>query len=380
MFMNKSILSVTMALLATPLLRLNAQQPNTAPLPTPQSTRPVTESEQPRSPGAPKSNPPVALPGPPPVAFPGPPDVERRYSVVPSTKGFGGGGVSVDSGTSSSSVRPLIMQFTPGEASFVSGMEEDLAIMTRVFEKALGQVREATSVSKLGIQMMLTGGAPSIRASYLEGFGALFMIKVNFPVVEMSAAVENKTAAAPSSDWEQAKRDLAGGGARSEYAIDSNPQYDPNLVSNLTKSLIKTLNNAAHIRQLKPDDFIAVTVFGSPASTALAQLRMTATRDNETKDSSAAVAGATPSLHLTAKNNKGGGYFAFRTPTASQGTVLAFRVKRADVDAFAKGELTLEQFESRVSTHTYLGSGYGITSLNSWAQDWSTSRGEVLAR
>jgi hypothetical protein len=371
MFMNKSILSVTIALLATPLLRLNAQQPNSALPPTPQATHPVTESEQPRSPGAPKSNPPVALPG--------APGVERGYNVVPSAKAFGGGGISVESGTSSSSVRPLVVQFTPTEASFVTGMEEDLAIMTRVFEKALGQLREATSVSKLGIQMMLTGSAPSIRASYVEGFGALFMIKVNFPVVEMSATVENKTAAAPSSDWEQAKRDLAGGGARSEYAIDSNPQYDPNLVSNLTKSLIKTLNNAAHIRQLKPDDFIAVTVFGSPASTALAQLKMTATRDNEAKDSSAAVAGATPSLHLTAKNNKGG-YVAFRTPTASQGTVLAFRVKRADVDAFAKGELTPEQFESRVSTHTYLGSGYGITSLNSWAQDWSTNRGEVLAR
>ena len=371
MFMNKSILTITIALLATPLLRLNAQQPNSTPLPTPQSTRPAAESEPRSQGGQANNNAPVALPG--------APDVDRRYNVVPSVKAFGGGGVSVESGTSSSSVRPLVMQFTPTEANFVTGMEEDLAIMTRVFEKALGQLREASSVSKLGIQMMLTNGAPSIRASYVEGFGALFMIKVNFPVVEMSAAVENKTAAPPSSDWEQAKRDLAGGGARSEYAIDSNPQYDPNLVSNLTKSLIKTLHNAAHIRQLKPDDFIAVTVFGSPASTALAQLKMTATRDNESKDSFAAVAGATPSLQLTAKNNKGG-YFAFRTPTASQGTVLAFRVKRADVDALAKSELTPEQFESRVSTHTYLGSGYGITSLNSWAQDWSTNRGEMLAR
>jgi hypothetical protein len=370
--MNKRIVTVAIALLATPFLRLNGQEPNATPLPTPQSTRPQVESEKPRSQPAQANN--SA-----PVALPGSPDLERRYSVVPSTRSFGGGGVSVESGTSSSSVPPLVMQFTPTDGNFVTGMEEDLAIMSRVFEKALGQLREASSMSKLGIQMMLTGAGPSIRASYLEGFGTLFMMKVNFPVVEMSAAVENKTAAAPGSDWEQAKRDLAGGGARSEYLIDANPQYDPNLVSNLTKSLIKTLNNAAHIRQLKPDDFIAVTVFGSPASTALAQLRMTAARDNEAKDSLGAVAGATPSLHITAKNNKGG-YFTLRTPTASQGTVLALRVKRADVDAFAKGELTLEQFESRVSTHTYLGSGYGITSLNSWAQDAASGRGEGLAR
>ena len=44
------------------------------------------------------------------------------------------------------------------------------------------------------------------------------------------------------------------------------------------------------------------------------------------------------------------------------------RVKKADVDAFAKGDINYDAFEKKVELNTYLGSGYGVTSLNSWIQ------------
>jgi hypothetical protein len=52
--------------------------------------------------------------------------------------------------------------------------------------------------------------------------------------------------------------------------------------------------------------------------------------------------------------------------SARRGTVLALRVKKSDVDAFAKGNLSYEEFQQRVTVNAYQGSGHGIMSLNSW--------------
>jgi hypothetical protein len=43
-----------------------------------------------------------------------------------------------------------------------------------------------------------------------------------------------------------------------------------------------------------------------------------------------------------------------RTPASAAGaTVLTLQAKKADIDAFAKGGLDLEQFRSKVKTFTY---------------------------
>jgi hypothetical protein len=52
--------------------------------------------------------------------------------------------------------------------------------------------------------------------------------------------------------------------------------------------------------------------------------------------------------------------------SARRGTVLTLRVKKSDVDAFAKGSLSYEEFQQRATVNAYVGSGHGITSLNSW--------------
>lgn len=319
---------------------------------------------------------------------------------------------SVNASPPPSSLPPLVIQFAPADTEFVSAMEEDLAIMTRIFEKSLGRLQETPAISKLGIQLMVT------RASYMDGFGALFMIMVNFPVIETTSTVENKPAATPGSEWEQAARDLALAGSVNGF-IEGAPQYDPTLDSGLKKSLIKSLDNAAHIRGLKPDEFVAITIFGSSVSSPMANFNPGVSRDYEMHT----AAGKGGSVWKLAEAKAHGRDFcqnetlctnchrdpdvrtlapaqtlsrgeeltlrqgprstppiAHSAQTSSRGTVLTLRVKRADVDALAKGELTLEQFQSRVSTHTYLGNGYGITSLNSWVRDPAPVSRTVPAR
>jgi hypothetical protein len=47
---------------------------------------------------------------------------------------------------------------------------------------------------------------------------------------------------------------------------------------------------------------------------------------------------------------------------------MSLRVRKADLDALANGKLDFERFEKKVEQHSYAGSGYGITSLNSWSK------------
>jgi hypothetical protein len=258
----------------------------------------------------------------------------------------------------SSAVPPLIVQFTATEPAFGANMEEDIAIMTRLFERSLDQMGEVPPTSKLGIRFMLTGDNRSVRASYLEGFGALFLIKVNFPVLGTTRPAETKQAPAADSDWEKAKRDLVGGPSGLARNLDTveSAEYDPNLLARLTESLLATLKNATNIRGLKPEEFIAVAVFGTSSGPTRGAQRFPrfggggfSTPEN-------------PAIEPSARSFVDG-----------RGTVLTLRAKRSDVDTFAKDELSFEAFRARVSTHAYAGNGYGITSLNSWVHDGASN-------
>src|SRR5262249_18471138 len=101
---------------------------------------------------------------------------------------------------------------------------------------------------------------------YLEGFGALFLLKVNFPLVEPPAPMAGEDQA--GGDWELVKKELSGlrqdrqGPLRTASSVDI-AEYNPEQVNVLKHVLIDTLKNASHIRALKPGESIAITVLGS---------------------------------------------------------------------------------------------------------------------
>ena len=49
-----------------------------------------------------------------------------------------------------------------------------------------------------------------------------------------------------------------------------------------------------------------------------------------------------------------------------QGTVMTIRVKKTDVDAFAKGAIDLKTFQARATLNVYVGAGYNTSSINTW--------------
>jgi len=109
--------------------------------------------------------------------------------------------------------------------------------------------------------------------------------------------------------------------------ITSNWPDDAAQVETLKTQVFTALKDATNIRSIKPGDFIAVTAFGPPS----------------------AVGGK---------------------PGASEmrGTVLNIRVKKSDIDAYAANKLDLDQFKEKAVIAAYSGTGYGLTSINSWAK------------
>src|SRR5262245_53373133 len=279
---------------------------------------------------------------------------------------------SGNASNSRDSVPPVILQFTGADPTVLTKMEEDLSVMTRLTEKSLVRsLGENSPDYKMGIPMLVTASGRSVRALYLEGFGAVFMIKVNFPVLAPPTVEEKKPErTAEDSEWERTRKELLGIHEPRDGStwVGAAVPYDAALLEALKKELLETLKNASNIRGLKSEESICVTVFGSPNITFGKRTtgplpgqpgqpvppKTPARRD--TKSSSDAPAIATPYA----------GNYSSRP--AGQGTVLTLRVKKSDVDAFANGKLEFKAFEKKATFNTYLGSGYDVTSVNSWSR------------
>jgi len=358
---------------------------------------------------------------------------------------YAGGGNAKDT------TPPVVVQFSPADEKTVDAMEEDLAVMTRIIAKGLqGELGDEPATMKMGIRMLVTGDGRSVRAMYVEGLGALFMVKVNFPLLPPPKVEAKRTEPAANSEWEKAKLELQGIVSPNEDSPDSasagsGSDYNEDQVATLKKTLLMSLKNASNIRHLKSDDMVAVSVFGNNGgqdfrvwdisnpngglgvaggigsfgrgggfgggaggglggggggggyggsggyAIAGSQGISPPPAKKGRRSSTPPVLGDLPDAESdqpapgrparVVTSDQDGGVLVAEAKTgrvvsvtlagagkdsARRGTVLTLRVKKSDVDAFAKGNLSYEEFQQRATVNAYVGSGHGITSLNSW--------------
>jgi hypothetical protein len=245
------------------------------------------------------------------------------------------------------SSRALVVRTSEPDPKVQSEIEEDVNVMTRILDKKLSERFEGDrGVRASGIDLLLTGGSAPIRSLYLEGYGALFTLQVNFPLLEESEGdAQEKPKGETDSTWESARRELYGGGAGGGVfdrgfglggffgtVMESGQAYDADKVSELEETLLEVLKNAHHIRGLEPTDSVTLCVFGgsAPRTTKVRQIR---SRTDEM------VVG---SKEVTVIGRRADG-------SDLRGSMLTMRVKKSDVDAFARGELDLAGFRERAS-------------------------------
>lgn len=252
------------------------------------------------------------------------------------------------------SIPPVMIRFSQPDATAGVGLEEDLFVMARVISRTLERAEGDRPVTKMGIPILLTGSGRSVRPMYIEGLGPLFMIKVSFPLLQPPKVEEKKTAKkrAADTEWAEAQNEVFPNVEAWVDEPDRGSNYNEEQVELLKKELVGALKSASNMRGLKPDEFVNIAVFGYAPPVRIKSF-------SSRTDAELGIGLPATSVVL----DKGG------AANAAKGSVLTLRAKKSDIDSFAGGKLDAEAFKAKVTMTTYLGSGVGSSSINTWIQE-----------
>jgi hypothetical protein len=243
-----------------------------------------------------------------------------------------------------------LLESTETSPEIRAQLQEDLAVMSRILERAAGdQLGAALPPHVMGVELITFGqssGTP--RTTFLEDYGALFTLQVRFPLLppDPQPGSQAPDPTPVDSEWEAARRDVYGGFDRFPRHIERNVRvslspdtrtigYEETKVRALQDSLLQALKHGNRIRHLKPSDFILVSVQGAPNPNQIhARTRIESTSRSTTGSRPAALS-------------------ATHTSQGAPGAVMTIRVTKADADAFAQGTLDADAFRSRARIHVY---------------------------
>jgi hypothetical protein len=241
-------------------------------------------------------------------------------------------------------------------------LTEDLAIMSRLLDKALVQAlgEEGAPQADLGAFAPLFDNQMK-QTLYLDGYGAVFVLSVRFPLLGPPPAEPQEPEKEPESLWDQTRREmespatLPGGRAmradRIVIDLDAGRPYEglpfrPERVDQLKNALLGALREASHVRGMQPDDAVALVVIGSgarqggPQPVAPLLLGPGTGEPRPTVRLRAPVAPEVPEPASPPPAPK---------PAAGQALagVLTVCVTKRDIDACASGDVQAEDFQKR---------------------------------
>jgi hypothetical protein len=253
----------------------------------------------------------------------------------------------------------VVIQFSEPHAKSQADLEEDLAVMARVLDKTVAeQLGEERRVRAMGIDVFLTPASSSPRAFYLEDYGAVFLLNVPLPLLPPLEKTEPaKEKSETDAAWEEARRELYGGkpfvddvlgkALRFEVHGETLPEYDAKKVDDLKEALLGALKNARNIRGLSLEDAITICVFGwvgDPQRKRVGVVRV---------DRGGKVETGTETDKVVVLNED--------ERAAARGSLLTIRIKKADADAFAAGQLDLPALEKKAKIALYAGGTGGAS-------------------
>jgi hypothetical protein len=217
----------------------------------------------------------------------------------------------------------------------IIAMNEDMTVMSRILREQLDQEAQGNWYGRR-FDPFWRQNRGMAEAMYLDGYGALFLIKVDFPLSPPAQEAEEKEETEQEETdpvWEQTKRDIyepqqARVPGRGTQGTEQ--QYDAEKVEDLKATLIKALKHASNIRDLKQNELVVLTIIGSGESSGSHTVIL--------------------SHKITVNGEKSR---VIGTPTSGEAgitspTMLIIRAKKSDIDSFANNDINLEQFRERV--------------------------------
>jgi hypothetical protein len=270
---------------------------------------------------------------------------------APNAWSAGMGGMAY--GSTGRGEHALVVRSSETDPKTITDVEEDLNVMGLILEKALYQSGDEEEREAMGIRLISTSGSPARRSLEIEGYGAIFLLNVNFPLAGPAEKPDEDKKEPSNSTWDEAKRELYG---QSEGSPDGNlirfskEGYDPKRVEKLKDSLLEALKNAANIRGLKSDESVTVVVTShvGPGRARLFQKKAAATGGygggGRFGGGGFGGAGTMPFWQWQdgSINAEGRGE-----------SVLTIRARKSDIDVFARGKLTMDDFRKKASVLIY---------------------------
>lgn len=244
----------------------------------------------------------------------------------------------------------LIVPAEEASESKLAELREDLAVFSRILGKAAGDERRRGQDMALGI---VVSTFPTLRrpeALYLEGYGAVLLLSVPFPLAAPAAEKDAPASDKPADSlWERTRQELFGGGPGGPTPPGADPfrgefwerilpdakgaPYDARRVEKLQRDLVEALQHGTHLRHVRPEEYLVVVVTGASAA---------------------------PRHEVRVERRLGrGGTAETRREQVIAGTgvpgaeTLVLRVKKAEADALAAGKISFEEFRQRVSVRLY---------------------------
>jgi len=287
----------------------------------------------------------------------------------------------------------LVIPATDIEAENLMAITEDLQVMSHIFDERFKRPRLFRG--RLFGEVFTDFGdffgrdSRDTEAICLQGYGVLFLMEVNFSFLPPPKAQEKEAKKTEDVDpiWQRARQQIfspKGFGGGSDFV--SKERYSAEKIDQLKTELIKTLKHAANIRNLKPDEWVILTVIGQGRQSgefyedysyrSATPRSRTSTSGRYSSGGGSGFGGVFGGGYSVSGGSAGygGGYAGSSTggyvgggyggmeyddgmeygemapPSA---TVLTIRAKKSDVDDFAKGELDFEQFQQKVQIFTY---------------------------
>ncbi len=220
----------------------------------------------------------------------------------------------------------------------LADLTEDLSVMCRIFDKSLPPAGSGFAYGDRGdsLRWVIGQQGRGTQGLYLDGYGALFFVRVDYPLAptDKQDATQAQPKESVDSVWSQTVREMSGQAAEEPQGSRNAPAYDAQKVENLKKTLVKTLAHASNIRMRRPQDAITLVVGALDETRSWGSGR----RPGRTT-------GISGSWGVPGQPGTGAVRAAARNPA---GALLILRVTKADVDAFAKNQLTLIQFTDKV--------------------------------
>lgn len=248
---------------------------------------------------------------------------------------------------------------------------EDIRVMQQILRDTLSEPRMILGVLYDYGDFLGARGRRN-DAFYLQGYGVLFVVEVDFP---LSPAGPQKTE--PNSQqvapidpvWQRARQRLYSP-RDGRYPSGAQPNLrDQMSFEQFKRDLIGTLKHAANIRHVDPNENIVLTVIGQapeggPPMSAPSRGGFSGGANGWFEGGSYSYSGGSfgaggGNSYADSRSyvrGTGRGQTVRRTPSAfgtSAATVLTIRARKADVNAYAGGELEREQFEESVKVFAY---------------------------